>query len=83
MPRTIVKSIEDIMAQTSAADARLQDEPEPDPVHDLGLAGQPIAAVLARLEAEMLREARALRFENAASLRDRIQELRAQDEARR
>ena len=75
-PRSIVKSVQDILGQTSAADARAVAEPEPDPVQDLGLAGQPIETVIARLEAEMLREARALRFEQAASLRDRIQELR-------
>jgi len=75
-PRSIVKSVQDILGQTSAADARAMAEPEPDPVQDLGLAGQPIETVIARLEAEMLREARALRFEQAASLRDRIQELR-------
>ncbi len=77
-PRSIVKSVEDIMAQTSAADERAGVEiPAADPVDDLGLAGKPPAEVIARLEAEMLREARALRFENAASLRDRIQEMRA------
>jgi excinuclease ABC subunit B len=81
-PRSIIKSVQDIMAQTSAADARAAVElPAADPVTDLGLAGQPVGEVIARLEAEMLREARALRFENAASLRDRIQELRAQQAA--
>jgi excinuclease ABC subunit B len=78
VPRSIVKSVEDILAQTSAADARAAQEPEPDPVRDLGLADQPLESILARLESEMLREARALRFENAASLRDRIQDLRVQ-----
>jgi excinuclease ABC subunit B len=82
VPRSIVKSVEDIMAQTLAADARgAPDEAAADVVGDLGLAGQPFEAVIARLEAEMLREARALRFENAASLRDRITELRAQHAA--
>jgi excinuclease ABC subunit B len=77
-PRSIVKSVTDIMAQTQAADARgAQPEPTPSPRQDLELAGQPIAKTIQRLEAEMLREARALRFENAASLRDRIQELQA------
>jgi excinuclease ABC subunit B len=77
VPRSIVKSVQDILAQTSAADARAApDEPAADPMADLGLADQPLERVIARLEAEMLREARALRFENAASLRDRIEDLR-------
>jgi excinuclease ABC subunit B len=78
-PRSIVKSVEDILAQTNVADARggAADEPAPDPRRDLELADQPLDRMIARLEGEMLREARALRFENAASLRDRIQELRA------
>ena len=50
---------------------------QPDVVADLGLAEQPLETVIAKLEAEMLREARALRFEQAASLRDRIEELRS------
>ena len=78
-PRSIVKSVDEIMAQTSMADAGgVRDNSPPDLVADLGLADQPPERILARLEAEMLREARALRFENAASLRDRIEELRGQ-----
>jgi len=77
-PRSIVKSVDEILAQTSAADARGAPEEPADPAADLGLLDQPPERVLARLEAEMLREARALRFENAASLRDRMEELRAQ-----
>jgi excinuclease ABC subunit B len=77
-PRSIVKSVDDILAQTQAADARVAPaETAPDPGRDLELAGQPLDRMIQRLEAEMLREARALRFENAASLRDRIEELRA------
>jgi excinuclease ABC subunit B len=79
VPRSIVKSVQDIMAQTLAADMRgAEDEPAADALSDLGLLDQPLDQVILRLEAEMLREARALRFENAASLRDRITELRAQ-----
>jgi len=78
-PRSIVKSVDEIMAQTSMADASGgRETAPPDLVADLGLADQPPERILARLEAEMLREARALRFENAASLRDRIEELRGQ-----
>ena len=51
-------------------------EPDADPRTDLELAEGAPEELVARLEAEMRREARALRFENAASLRDRIRELR-------
>jgi excinuclease ABC subunit B len=78
-PRSIAKSIDDIMAQTLAADARgARDEEETDqadPMADLELEDRPLEEVLRHLEAEMRREAKALRFENAASLRDRIREL--------
>ncbi|UCE02269.1 MAG: excinuclease ABC subunit UvrB [Candidatus Latescibacterota bacterium] len=80
-PRTIIKSVEDIMGQTAAADARgAEEEAEParaSPLSDLEMATASPDELLARLETEMRREARALRFENAASLRDRIRELRA------
>ena len=82
-PKSIVKSVGDIMAQTSAADARgAPPEPAASPAADLDLAGQPIERMIERLEAEMFREARGLRFENAASLRDRIEELQARLAAR-
>jgi excinuclease ABC subunit B len=78
-PRSIAKSIDDIMAQTLAADARgARDEEETeqaDPMADLELEDRPLEEVVRHLEAEMRREAKALRFENAASLRDRIREL--------
>ncbi len=78
VPRSIIKSVDDIMQQTAAADQRgEQPEARPDPVADFALGDQPLERVIARLESEMLREARALRFETAASLRDRVEELRA------
>jgi len=81
-PRSIEKSIDDIMAQTSAADARgavsEEDEVVANPLADLGLQDRPIEEVIGHLQAEMRREAKALRFENAASLRDRIRELQMQ-----
>jgi excinuclease ABC subunit B len=71
VPRSIVKSVQDIMAQTLAADARgAEDEAPADPICDLGLADQPLDRVIARLEAEMLREAR-------ATLRERRQPARS------
>jgi excinuclease ABC subunit B len=79
-PRTIIKSVEDILGQTAAADARgAEEQAEParhSPLADLEMATASPEELLARLETEMRREARALRFENAASLRDRIRELR-------
>jgi excinuclease ABC subunit B len=78
-PRSIAKSIDDIMAQTHAADARgasaEEDVEVADPMRDLELEDRPLEEVVRHLEAEMRREAKALRFENAASLRDRIREL--------
>jgi excinuclease ABC subunit B len=81
-PQSIVKSVHDILGQTRAADARGTSEPAADeadvqPLADLEAMSRSPEELLARLEAEMRREARALRFENAASLRDRIREVRA------
>jgi excinuclease UvrABC nuclease subunit len=50
----------------------------PNPLADLGLQDRPLEEVVRHLQAEMQREAKALRFENAASLRDRIRELQMQ-----
>src|SRR5262249_45661396 len=74
-PRTILKSVEEILQATSVADAighgararqeeavRRGDEPE---------------RLLAQGEGEMLEAARALEFERAASLRDRIDDVKA------
>jgi excinuclease UvrABC helicase subunit UvrB len=58
---------------TSIADARARDGA--DVLFDPGAASDAIAAAI---EAEMLREAQALNFEKAASLRDRLDEIRMQ-----
>jgi excinuclease ABC subunit B len=80
-PRSIVKSVEDILGTLQAAEKSVESsEAVPDPMADLELAGASLEERVARLEAEMQREARALRFENAASLRDRIRELRQRGE---
>ncbi len=72
-PRTILKSIEDVMRSTMVADEK--DVPqEAGPLSDLELAMHP-AALRARLEQEMLDAARGLEFEKAATLRDRIEDL--------
>jgi len=75
-PRTIVKSVEQVLQATGVADAAREGDEE--------VAGF-LAAVerddaqelIARLEAEMLEAARRLEFERAASLRDRIDELQS------
>jgi len=83
-PRSIVKSIEEVRLTTSVADAKGKAEMAresddeviiPDGVYDPRL--------IARLEKEMLREADALNFEKAASIRDRIEEIRMNTSRRR
>jgi excinuclease ABC subunit B len=69
-PRSIVKSVEAVLATTAVADAgRLEDAPAPEEPAD-------VQAFLALLEYEMRRAAEDLAFEKAAALRDRIRELR-------
>jgi excinuclease ABC subunit B len=69
-PRSIVKSVEAVLATTAVADAgRLEDAPAPEEPAD-------VQAFLALLEYEMRRAAEELAFEKAAALRDRIRELR-------
>jgi excinuclease ABC subunit B len=72
-PRGIVKSLDEVVLSTSVADARRRDGADVvfDPV-------APTASLAAAIEAEMLREAQALNFEKAASLRDRLDEVRLQ-----
>ncbi|TMQ66188.1 MAG: excinuclease ABC subunit UvrB [Candidatus Eisenbacteria bacterium] len=75
-PRTIVKSVEEILQATSVADAIAASER--DEVRGLLVAVEDGAdALIVRLEGEMLEAARRLEFERAASLRDRIDEVRA------
>jgi excinuclease ABC subunit B len=73
VPRGIVKSLNEVALATSIADARARDGADilVDP-------GAPSDALAAAIEAEMLREAQALNFEKAASLRDRLDEIRLQ-----
>jgi len=75
VPRTIEKSVEEVMRATSVADAIRPDE---DPVRALLAAaqGEDPQRIIAQLEREMLEAARGLDFERAASLRDRADELR-------
>jgi len=70
-PKSIVKSVEAIVATTAVADARdVVDLPTPEEPTDK-------QAFLALLEYEMRRAAEDLAFEKAAVLRDRIRELKA------
>jgi excinuclease ABC subunit B len=73
-PRTILKSVEEILQATSVADAigRGAQAREEEAV----LLGDDADRLLAQLEGEMLQAARALEFERAASLRDRIEDVR-------
>ncbi|MEJ2721026.1 MAG: excinuclease ABC subunit UvrB, partial [bacterium] len=73
VPRGIVKTLEEVQLATSVADARRADGAEIIFEQDL-----PTEALARALEEEMLREAQALNFEKAASLRDRLDEVRIQ-----
>jgi excinuclease ABC subunit B len=70
-PRGIIKSLDEVVLSTSVADAKRKDGA--DVVFD---AGAPSEALAAAIEAEMLREARDMNYEKAASLRDRLDEIR-------
>ncbi|MBI4721034.1 MAG: excinuclease ABC subunit UvrB [Chitinivibrionia bacterium] len=72
-PRGIIKSYEEVRLATSVADVRRIDGA--DVVTGADIPPERLAAML---EEEMLREARALNFEKAASLRDRLDEMRMQ-----
>ena len=76
-PRSVEKSIEDVMRTTSVADAiGTAAEDDLRRLVSSAEAGSP-AELIARLEAEMLEAARQLEFERAASLRDRIDDIRS------
>jgi excinuclease ABC subunit B len=70
-PRGIVKSLDEVVLSTSVADVRQRDGAQV--VYE---PGAPSEALAAAIEAEMLREAQDLNFEKAASLRDRLDEIR-------
>ena len=74
-PRTILKTVEEIMQATSVADAVGRGERARE--EEAVLLGDDSERLLAQLEAEMLQAARALEFERAASLRDRIDDVRS------
>ena len=74
-PRTIVKSVEEIMRSTAVADAiRGPGDDVSTLMAEVDREGPEV--LIGRLEAEMLAAARNLEFERAASLRDRVDEIR-------
>jgi excinuclease ABC subunit B len=73
VPKGIVKSLEEVRMSTSVADARRVEGA--DVVFDGDLPTEELAKAL---EEEMLREATELNFEKAASLRDRLDDVRIQ-----
>jgi excinuclease ABC subunit B len=80
VPATIVKSILEVLGQTAVADSR---EPEGDGIPEhlpeaMGEGAPDREEMIARMEREMLEAAQKLEFEVAATLRDRILELRAE-----
>jgi excinuclease ABC subunit B len=80
VPETIVKSIEDVMAQTAVVAERGGSDVELPEQLPEALGGEPDReGMIARLEKEMLEAAAKLEFELAASLRDRVLELRAEN----
>ena len=83
-PRSIVKSVEEIMLSTSVADAKRTRERAAALADELFVPESPDdPGLLKRLEAEMWKEAEAMNFEKAASIRDRVEEIRLNQRGRR
>jgi excinuclease ABC subunit B len=76
-PRSIVKSVEEVMITTSVADAQRARELEKERHEEVFVPGSlDDPRLIERLEEEMWKEAEALNFEKAASIRDRIEEIK-------
>jgi excinuclease ABC subunit B len=76
-PRSIVKSVEEVMLSTSVVDAKRNREKEEMLAGELFVPdGGDDPELLKRLEGEMWKEAEAMHFEKAASIRDRIEEIK-------
>ena len=73
-PKSVIKSLEEILRVTAVADAADREEQKGESVAGTSFEGDPQQAIRA-LEREMLEAARNLEFERAASLRDRMEEL--------
>ena len=75
-PRSIVKSVEEVMLSTSVIDAKRNREKDEKIAAEIFVpASGDDPGLLKRLEAEMWKEAEALHFEKAASIRDRVEEI--------
>jgi len=75
VPRTVTKTVEEVMRATSIADNIGAGEEEEARRLVSALDGQDPRELIAQLETEMMAAARSLEFERAASLRDRIEEV--------
>jgi len=77
-PRSIVKSIEEVRISTSVADARRQTGKEGgvDREREILRGHFDENMIIKKLEEEMWKEAEAMNFEKAASIRDRIEEIK-------
>ncbi len=73
VPRGIIKTLDEVRLSTSVADVKISDGS--DVIFEKDAATEELARFL---EEEMLKEAKALNFEKAASLRDRLDEVRIQ-----
>jgi excinuclease ABC subunit B len=71
-PRTIVKAVSDVMEGARAVNERQREEAD----EALTMAPEQAVKRIKKLEAEMMKLARNLEFEQAARLRDQIQKLR-------
>jgi len=75
-PRSITKAVQDIMEGARAAPRRRQRARDEQPKRATGMSPADVLAKIQQLEKQMYRHARDLEFEEAAKLRDEIQELR-------
>ena len=71
-PKSIVKSPDEVLRATSVADAGAAPGPTPSP----DVENMSNEDLIERMEKEMLEAARKLEFEKAASLRDRLEEMK-------
>src|SRR5690606_18127119 len=77
-PRSITKAVQDIMEGARAAPRRRQRVRDEQPKRATAMSAADVLAKIQQLEKQMYRHARDLEFEEAAKLRDEIQELRRQ-----
>src|SRR5690606_25871761 len=75
-PRTIKKAVQDIMEGARAVPRRRQRGREEERRRPVNMSPADVLAKIQQLEKQMYRHARDLEFEQAARLRDEIQELR-------